>query len=79
MTTAEYAAEWDSFDKQLHTEQRSFVDAVCTSVELHRDNKLDRAQQLFMLTGDGGTGKTFTYNVKQNIYFFICYFIFYRL
>lgn len=64
MTAAEYAAEWDAFDKQLHNEQRSFVDAVCRSVELRRDNKLDPSQQLFMLTGDGGTGKTFTYNVN---------------
>uniref|UniRef100_A0A183C4Z0 ATP-dependent DNA helicase n=1 Tax=Globodera pallida TaxID=36090 RepID=A0A183C4Z0_GLOPA len=62
MTTAHYAAKDAEFSPQLNDKQRAFIDAVCASVLRRRSATLEPAQQLFMLTGDGGTGKTFAYN-----------------
>uniref|UniRef100_A0A183BU64 ATP-dependent DNA helicase n=1 Tax=Globodera pallida TaxID=36090 RepID=A0A183BU64_GLOPA len=62
MTTAQYAAKNAEFSPQLNDKQRTFLDAVCASVIRRRNATLEPAQQLFMLTGDGGTGKTFAYN-----------------
>uniref|UniRef100_A0A183BLD2 ATP-dependent DNA helicase n=1 Tax=Globodera pallida TaxID=36090 RepID=A0A183BLD2_GLOPA len=62
MTTAQYAAKDAEFIPQLNDKQRNFLAAVCASVNRRRNATLEPAQQLFMLTGDGGTGKTFAYN-----------------
>uniref|UniRef100_A0A183BU63 ATP-dependent DNA helicase n=1 Tax=Globodera pallida TaxID=36090 RepID=A0A183BU63_GLOPA len=62
MTTAQYSSRDAEFSPQLNDKQRTFLDAVCTSVLRRRNATLEPAQQLFMLTGDGGTGKTFAYN-----------------
>uniref|UniRef100_A0A183C0L0 ATP-dependent DNA helicase n=1 Tax=Globodera pallida TaxID=36090 RepID=A0A183C0L0_GLOPA len=62
MTTAQYAAMDAEFSPKLNDKQRNFLDAVCTSVHRRRDARLEPTKQLFMLTGDGGTGKTFAYN-----------------
>uniref|UniRef100_A0A183CJY4 ATP-dependent DNA helicase n=1 Tax=Globodera pallida TaxID=36090 RepID=A0A183CJY4_GLOPA len=62
MTTAHYAAKDAEFSPQLNDKQRAFIETVCASVQRRRDATLEPAQQLFMLTGDGGTGKTFAYN-----------------
>uniref|UniRef100_A0A914H8H6 ATP-dependent DNA helicase n=1 Tax=Globodera rostochiensis TaxID=31243 RepID=A0A914H8H6_GLORO len=62
MTTAQYAAKDAEFSPQLNDKQRNFLDAVCASVLRRRHEMLEPPQQLFMLTGDGGTGKTFVYN-----------------
>uniref|UniRef100_A0A183CD57 ATP-dependent DNA helicase n=1 Tax=Globodera pallida TaxID=36090 RepID=A0A183CD57_GLOPA len=62
MTTAQYAAKDAEFGPQLNDKQRNFLDAVCASVLQRRYETLEPTKQLFMLTGDGGTGKTFAYN-----------------
>uniref|UniRef100_A0A183CCM3 ATP-dependent DNA helicase n=1 Tax=Globodera pallida TaxID=36090 RepID=A0A183CCM3_GLOPA len=62
LTTAHYAAKDAEFSAQLNDKQRVFIDSVCASVLRRRNATLEPAHQLFMLTGDGGTGKTFTYN-----------------
>uniref|UniRef100_A0A914HAT8 ATP-dependent DNA helicase n=1 Tax=Globodera rostochiensis TaxID=31243 RepID=A0A914HAT8_GLORO len=62
MTTVQYAAKDAEFSAQLNDKQRAFIDAVCASLLRRRRATLEPAQQLFMLTGDGGTGKTFAYN-----------------
>uniref|UniRef100_A0A183BU62 ATP-dependent DNA helicase n=1 Tax=Globodera pallida TaxID=36090 RepID=A0A183BU62_GLOPA len=62
MTTAEYAAKDAEFSPQLNAKQRTFLNAVCASVVRRRNGTLEQRHQLFMLTGDGGTGKTFAYN-----------------
>uniref|UniRef100_A0A183C069 ATP-dependent DNA helicase n=1 Tax=Globodera pallida TaxID=36090 RepID=A0A183C069_GLOPA len=62
MTTAQYAAKDAEFSPQLNDKQRNFLDAVCASVLRRRHATLEPTKQLFMLTGDGGTGKTFAYN-----------------
>uniref|UniRef100_A0A914H992 Helitron helicase-like domain-containing protein n=1 Tax=Globodera rostochiensis TaxID=31243 RepID=A0A914H992_GLORO len=63
MTTAQYAAKDAEFSPQLNDKQRIFIDAVCGSVQQRRHETLEPAHQLYMLTGDGGTGKTFAYNL----------------
>uniref|UniRef100_A0A183CC21 ATP-dependent DNA helicase n=1 Tax=Globodera pallida TaxID=36090 RepID=A0A183CC21_GLOPA len=62
MTTAQYSAKDAEFSPQLNDKQRNFLDAVCASVLRRRDETLEPTNQLFMLAGDGGTGKTFAYN-----------------
>uniref|UniRef100_A0A183CMG6 ATP-dependent DNA helicase n=1 Tax=Globodera pallida TaxID=36090 RepID=A0A183CMG6_GLOPA len=62
MTTAQYAAKDAEFTPQLNDKQCIFLDAVCASVLRRRHGALEPHQQLFMLSGDGGTGKTFAYN-----------------
>uniref|UniRef100_A0A183C0L1 ATP-dependent DNA helicase n=1 Tax=Globodera pallida TaxID=36090 RepID=A0A183C0L1_GLOPA len=62
LTTAHYAAKDAEFSAQLNDKQRAFIDSVCASVLRRRTTTLEPPHQLFMLTGDGGTGKTFTYN-----------------
>jgi hypothetical protein len=68
LTSNQYAAEATVRVAQLYDEQKHFFDAVIASLLLLRAGKLDYKRQLFFLTGDGGTGKTFAYNVR-----FFCY------
>jgi hypothetical protein len=49
-------------DQCTEAEQRPFVDAVLAAAKA---NPLDDVQRHFFLTGAGGTGKTFVYNVSQ--------------
>lgn len=47
-------------------EQKKFIDQVMKSVnEVKQNGKKAKCQRLFFLTGDGGTGKTFVYNVNN--------------
>uniref|UniRef100_A0A183CR86 ATP-dependent DNA helicase n=1 Tax=Globodera pallida TaxID=36090 RepID=A0A183CR86_GLOPA len=62
MTKEQYAAKDADFSAKMNAKQLSFIEAVCASVDARRKNNLEPSKQLFMLTGDGGTGKTFTYN-----------------
>lgn len=57
-----YGTIFEGFYRQLTVEeQKPFVDEIFQAVDAHRrDSKTNR---FFFLTGAGGTGKTFVYNV----------------
>lgn len=61
-TTSYGAKHLDWYEKCTDTEQKPFVDAVFKAVKA--EDKYDKnIPRYFFLTGAGGTGKTFTYNV----------------
>lgn len=64
-----YSSKFQTWHGQCtKEEQRPFVDAVLKAVTTNpKDTTVPR---YFFLTGAGGTGKTFTYNVNLKISFF---------
>ena len=70
MTMASYRQYDAEHYAMLNDLQKVFVDAVCDAVQYLRrcdipHEQWDVMQQIFMLSGDGGVGKSFTYNVKR--------------
>jgi hypothetical protein len=63
-----YKRDYDAQLSKCNQRQKDFVSKVMRTVQRIRDAKranssFGHIQRLFYLTGDGGTGKTFTYNV----------------
>jgi ATP-dependent DNA helicase PIF1 len=68
ITREERIARSDQLAGQLNAEQRAFVDelvAVCQQQQTEGESY--RGKQCFYLSGDAGTGKTFTLNVAQEV------------
>jgi len=73
---AEFARYHQQHYGQLNPEQKAFVDEVMHAVRHFRSHNEDQyidpstvqtREHVFNLKGDGGTGKSFAYNVNNNI------------
>jgi hypothetical protein len=67
LTSADYQIKHGRNYERLNTEQKAFVDQVNQAVKLRKRSPRGSylAMQIFMLTGDGGTGKSFAENVIE--------------
>jgi hypothetical protein len=72
MTIEQYRQYFDEKWVLANPEQKTFINVLLNNARAHFAERLSghrpdvSSQRLYFLTGDGGTGKSFTYNV------FIC-------
>jgi len=62
LTKQQYQAYYEEKYKNLNNEQSAFVDKIMKAVD-DREAKKRNVNRYHYLTGDGGTGKTYVYNV----------------
>jgi hypothetical protein len=76
MTRAEYEQYYNEKIKIATQEQIDFVTTLMAAGKFRKEErtqkqKIDaRVQRLYFLTGDGGTGKSFSYNVVYHLFAF---------
>ena len=74
LTTADYEKLHKQFAAKANDEQKAFFERIKTALSFrrkeHREKKpyIPKFQRLHFLTGDGGVGKTFLYNVSPPFY-----------
>jgi hypothetical protein len=70
----EYDKYFDEKIKLANREQRDFVTTLLKAGIFRKNERElkqridERVQRLYFLTGDGGTGKSFSYNVVYNFF-----------
>ena len=72
LTEAEYKSYFDKNIKKTNSEQKDFISTIIDSAKLRAQERLKmirypdlKMQRLHFLTGEGGVGKTFVYNVNS--------------